>query len=79
VHLLNRRIPQDISVLACDLEASLADRGDLPGGVRYNRYEAGRLVAQLLLKRMEAGHPSVPSVRLPVEVVDGTTAQARAS
>lgn len=71
---LGKRIPRDLSVLSCDLEASVKDRGEASGGARYNRYQAGRLVGDLLLKRLESDGASVPSVRLPVEIVDGTTA-----
>lgn len=71
---LGKRIPRDISVLSCDIEASVKDRGDAPGGARYNRYQAGRTVGDLLLKRMEGDGAKVPSMGLPVEIVDGVTA-----
>jgi len=70
---LGKRVPQDISVLACDLESSVPDRGDMAGGVRYKRYDAGRIVGELLLKRMATGGQPVPSVRLPIEIADGST------
>jgi LacI family transcriptional regulator len=77
--LLGKKIPKDISVLSCDLEASVKTRGDAAGGARYNRYQAGRTVGELLLKRLENEGVSVPSVRLPVEIVDGSTAIPRSS
>ena len=72
--LLGKSIPGDISVLSCDLEASVKDRGGSAGGARYNRYQAGRTVGNLLLKRIAEKGVSVPSMRLPVEIVDGSTA-----
>lgn len=71
---LGKSIPGDLSVLSCDLEASVKDRGDVSGGARYNRYQAGRIVGDLLLKRLDADGASVPSLGLPIEIVDGTTA-----
>ncbi len=77
--LLNRRIPDDLSVLTCDLETSIKDRGDVSGGACYNRYQAGRIVGEMLLKRLKTSGSDVRSVSLPVEVINGVTAAPPAS
>lgn len=71
VSLLNKKVPEDISVGACDIDASLLDRGAEIGGARYNRYEAGRLAGDLLLRRMNTHGLSVSSVDLPIDFTDG--------
>lgn len=72
--ILGKRIPEDISVLSCDVESSVKDRGASAGGALYNRYEAGRIVGALLIHRLENGGVPVENRCLPVEVAEGQTA-----
>ena len=74
VALLGKRIPDDFSVLACDVDAQTPDRGDKFGGAVYDRCNAGRIAAELLSKRIDNDGIPVPSVELPFEIVDGATA-----
>lgn len=67
-----KSIPQDFSLLSCDVEASVSNREGL-GGALYNRYEAGQSAAQMIIQRMESQGDSVPSRVLPTEVSDGST------
>ena len=65
-----KSVPEDLSILSCDVESSTANRDQI-GGALYNRYEAGRIAAQMIIKRLESGQ-SVPSVSLPIQISDGS-------
>jgi LacI family transcriptional regulator len=70
-----KKIPEDLSILSCDVESSVLNREQI-GGALYNRYEAGRIAAQMIIGRLESGRRGVPSVTLPMDVSDGSMAGA---
>lgn len=72
---LGKTIPDDLSVLVCDLDPRMSITADIPGGAIYDRYQVGTKVAGLLLRRIATNGAPVPSVCIPVdEVVDGDNA-----
>lgn len=66
------RVPEDFSSIALDVETSIERRDDITGGASYNRYECGRIAAEMLTRRLESGG-DVESVILPFEIVDGSS------
>lgn len=71
--VLGKTIPRDFSLLSCDVEAGVFNREGL-GGALYNRYEAGRVAAQMIIQRLESQGASVPSKVWPTKISDGSTA-----
>jgi LacI family transcriptional regulator len=59
---LDLRIPHDISVAACDFEARTRVVGVKCGGMAYDRFETGKLAAEMLLKMIDRPAEKQPSV-----------------
>ncbi|HYF49829.1 MAG TPA: LacI family DNA-binding transcriptional regulator [Planctomycetota bacterium] len=62
--MLNLRIPQDLSVAACDFEAHARIIGVKCGGMSYDRFDAGKKAAQMLYQMIENPAEKVPSITL---------------
>lgn len=72
--LLGITVPEQLSVLSCDVEGSFYSPQEFPGGACYDRYATGRAAAQMMFERLHDGGRSAPSVRLPIRIEDGATA-----
>lgn len=74
---LGRKLPDDFSILACDVESSVKSRGESSGGALYDRYQAGRLAAEMLLERLNNDAQPVSSVPIPFSIDDSRTVATR--
>ena len=62
---LDLRTPEDLSVATVDLDPRLSISGVEVAGMLYDRYQAGRQAASMLLAMVEQSGKPVPSVVLP--------------
>lgn len=63
--IAGKRIPYDLSLANCDVEAKLFGSMDYqPGGMTYDRMEAGRLAGKMILQRVEEPEAKVQSIQL---------------
>lgn len=76
VALQGKQLPDALSILSCDVEGGVFNRNAI-GGAIYNRYEAGRIAADMIIRRLESSGVDAPNVVLPVEMTDASTAVPR--
>lgn len=60
------RVPEDISLLSCDVEARLGSSEFEMGGVLFDRFEAGYAAAKMILRQLSDPAAKVPSLMLPI-------------
>lgn len=70
---LGWRVPEDLSVAACDVEARMRPTDMQVGGMAYDRYSVGQQAAEILLRLLRSSNKSAPSVRFTGEFSTGDT------
>ena len=73
---LSWRVPEDLSVAACDVEARVRPTDMQVGGMAYDRYAVGQQAAEMLLRILRASSKSAPSVKFTGEFSMGDTIAA---
>lgn len=71
--MMGRRIPDDLSLAALDIEARLPPMPLPMAGMTYDRYAAGGQAAGMLLEMLRRPDRQVPSVKLGGEFREGAT------
>jgi DNA-binding LacI/PurR family transcriptional regulator len=71
--LAERRVPEDVSLVSCDIEKRLTREEFEMGGVFYDRFGSGALAAEQILQLVNDPRASVPSRVLPIETIQGDT------
>lgn len=70
---LGWRVPEDLSVAACDVEVRVRPTEMQVGGMSYDRYAIGRQAAEMLLRILRSNGKPVPSVKFTGEFSMGNT------
>lgn len=71
--ILGRRVPQDLSIAAFDVETRVRPTDKKIGGMSYDRYAIGRQAAEMLLNVLRSPGKKMPSVRFTGEFHPGDT------
>ena len=59
---LGRKIPEQISVASCDVDTRMGSTYEFrTGGLRYDRYAAGEIAGEMVLKMLASPNKQVPS------------------
>jgi DNA-binding LacI/PurR family transcriptional regulator len=71
--MLGWRIPQDLTVVSCDVDPKTAHDGFLPalGGIVYDRYQVGGMAADMMFRALAQPGGKIPSIKLIGEFIRG--------
>jgi DNA-binding LacI/PurR family transcriptional regulator len=70
---LGLRVPEDVSIATCDVEARFKHPVAQPGGVTYDRYALGQTAAEMILTKIEGHDHHVPSIFVTGKFIIGET------
>ncbi len=65
--ILGLRASEDFAVLACDVETGTINRSGRLCGATYNRYQVGKVAAEMVMKKLESNEERVPSYEIPIK------------